>query len=123
MNRFQTAFVACWLIVMPKVRRVRSGEAVVVSHLLRQTNAMSNTSDGTSEHGNDRRISGLYPPPATVKTRRDSNIPNKSVSFATNVPEAGRKKIVVTEKDPIPKAVETELLQMEKVIRDVKGKW
>ena len=114
---------------MPKVRRVRSGEAVVVSHLLRQTNAMSNTSDGTSEHGNDiaatadRRISGLYPPPATVKTKRDSNIPNKSVSFATNVPEAGRKKIVVTEKDPIPKAVETELLQMEKVIRDVKGKW
>jgi hypothetical protein len=106
--------VSCWLIVMPKIRRVLSGEKVVISNMLRRmdhgTPSASSSSDATDllteqpkMNGTPAsvRFSGLEPPPP---------------------PSPRAEKIVLKEDEAMPKSVEKEMYKLSRSIQEIKNK-
>jgi hypothetical protein len=86
------------LIVWPKIRRVRSGEKVVMSRLLDAARGVSRTA-AVGEPEPKFTVAGQK---ATVQLRN---------------------RITVNIDDPIPKEVETGILAMEELFRGVTNEW
>jgi hypothetical protein len=106
--------VSSWLIVMPKIRRVLSGEKVVLSNMLRRMDhgahsiaLSSEATDTITEQPNiggtpaSVRISGLEPPPP---------------------PPARQEKIILKEEEAIPKSVEKEMYKLSRSIQEINNK-
>ena len=83
------------VIVWPKIRRVRSGEKVVMSRLLDAANGVSRTAAAGEPES----------------------------KFTVPVTEQIRNRITVNRDDPIPKEVETGILAMEELLRGVTNEW
>jgi hypothetical protein len=102
--------VSSWLLVMPKIRRVWSGEKVVISNMLRRMDhgthsAYSETTDATTEQPKSSsgtpatvRFSGLEPPPPS------------------------EEKIILKEEEAIPKSVEKEMYKLSRSIQAINNK-
>jgi hypothetical protein len=84
------------VIVWPKIRRVRSGEKVVMSRLL-------------------NAAGGVGSSPST---------PQAAATLAgQNATAQIKNRITVNRDDPIPKEVETSILAMEELFRGVTNEW
>lgn len=91
------------IVVWPKIRRVQSGEKVVMSRLLGAARGFSNSS----------------PTPTLA-----AGEPESKVSLAgQNATAQIRNRITVNRDDPMPKEVETGILAMEELFRGVTNEW
>jgi hypothetical protein len=91
------------VIVWPKIRRVRSGEKVVMSRLL---NAARGASSSPST-------------PTAAAGEPESNFTVAGQNATAQI----RNRITVNRDDPIPKEVETGILAMEELFRGVTNEW
>ena len=106
-----------FFIVWPKVMRVMSGKNFVVSHLLREMNAIHFT-PGTPA-----------PEKAEIPaTNSSSGSPTESNGVAAaasnghNEGESGAIPIIMAPGDPLPTEVETEMYKVEEVIGSLKDR-
>jgi len=100
------ATVTLVVIVIPKIRRVRNGDKVVIAKLLDSGYTGSSSSDGVQSH-----------PTLGSETPGDGHGPPQNAT--TQV--VGR--IVLHDNDPIPRSIEEQLLKLQGVLRSVTSKW
>ena len=104
------AMVSTWFLVMPKIRRVLSGEKVVISNMLRHM-----------DHGEPTAPSSHSEITDTITTEQ----PNKSrrrtasVRFSGLEPHPREEKITLKEEDAIPKSVEKEMYTLSRAIQEI----
>ena len=115
---------------MPKIRRLFSGEKVVVSNMLRKVNNLS-LSSSTSSHTAPTGASlvspivpsgkpaitavDIGPPGVAAPIEETSNHSNNDNGFS----KRRKPKIVIKEEDPIPKSVEKEIYAMQSLIKSI----
>ncbi|KAG7338400.1 7 transmembrane sweet-taste receptor of 3 GCPR [Nitzschia inconspicua] len=98
------SLLTAWSVIMPKIRRVHSGEMVVLTNILRDMNGV-NTSSLSSEEEEYRRASQE----AAARPSRDGIVtpsndgPRKRVTHC---------KTVLRNDEPIPKKLERQLYQL-----------
>jgi hypothetical protein len=130
--------ISNWLIVMPKIRRLFSGEKVVISNMLRRVNNLaSSQSTSTSSFA---RMSALNPitastTPTIIATdsrtkdhQNNSNTENSGTGGLNPATSDGsddngtrrrKPKIHLKEEDPIPKVIEQGMYAMNELIQRV----
>jgi hypothetical protein len=112
------AMVSNWFVVVPKIRRVLSGEKVVISNMLWQMNPI-----GLSpQSGVDAFVNGVYTgSPNVVIGGVKMGSPNADAATDNARPAKGEaEQVVMTEDDPLPQCVETELYRLQEVINSLK---
>lgn len=92
--------VSNWFIVAPKIRRILSGERVVISNMLRNVNG--------------------YDSKAQPGTTPGEGIPPTSVYAGESRPAASD---LLQETGPLPTDVETELYRVHDMISSMTDKW
>eukprot|EP00538_Stauroneis_constricta_P004397 CAMPEP_0119555080 /NCGR_PEP_ID=MMETSP1352-20130426/7400_1 /TAXON_ID=265584 /ORGANISM="Stauroneis constricta, Strain CCMP1120" /LENGTH=825 /DNA_ID=CAMNT_0007601789 /DNA_START=233 /DNA_END=2710 /DNA_ORIENTATION=- len=125
--------IASWVIIMPKIRRLRSKEPIVVSSLLRQANDLSSSSEEystSSIQAPERRshYSASTPSPgiqpaagrhSTNSTTIDGMLLQKHNTAAR---PAKIPPILVNSEKAIPQSVESEIAQMKAMLDSVTEK-
>jgi hypothetical protein len=103
------AMVSSWLLIMPKIRRVLSGEKVVISNMLRRM-----------DHGEPSTPSSQSEATDTITTEQPkSSRRTTSVRFSGLEPHPREEKITLKEEDAIPKSVEEEMLKLSRAIQEI----
>jgi hypothetical protein len=117
--------VGNWLIVMPKIRRVWSGEQVVVSHMLRrvnnQTSEALSSDNGSTKQSDDAPFSNGAA--TTHNAQSEAVITDTTPVLETTVQRYKKEKIVLKEDDPIPGSVEAQMYGMSRIIQKLSEKW
>jgi hypothetical protein len=105
--------VSNWFIVVPKIRRIWSGEEVVMSNVLRTMNGNVATSVG--KYG----ASASSPPNATTQASNNAVVVNAASEGESSTEQ---NNIVLQEKENIPAPVEIDLYHLNKVINSLTKK-
>lgn len=132
------SMVPCWLVVMPKVRRVMGGEVVVVSNLLRQVNfGISTPTNSNNAVVSSLSTSAPVDQSQSIETKRQdvTKMENASSISVAATPEQSSSAIAVSSEattshdvinlkidDPIPKGVEKLLYGLNQMIQTVNFK-
>ena len=93
------ASTAVGFIIIPKIRRVLSGEKVIISDLLKQAR----------------------PEQHPGETSETSNLQSRRAAASSRLPSGERPSIHVKRNDPIPRQLERELLGVNKLVEDIRN--
>jgi hypothetical protein len=106
--------VSSWLLVMPKIRRVLSGEKVVISNMLRHM-----------DHGAPSTPSSVSEVPEMFTEEPKSTSRTTSVRFSglePHPPPLPREEKIILKEEAIPKSVEKEMYKLSRAIQEMNNK-
>jgi hypothetical protein len=111
--------VSSWLLVMPKIRRVWSGEKVVISNMLRRM-----------DHGEHLQSSASEATDTITEEPKSSRSPRASAARFSGLeplplppsPPPREEKIKLKEAEAMPRSVEKEMYKLSRAIQEINNK-
>ena len=122
-------------MIQPKIQRVRSGEPIVMTAILRDINGLGSSNSSTDQEEYYKRASQEVAAAGILTSTRPSTSPASILRGPTSSTAAdmngqattGRKvvteAVVLKYDDPIPKDVERQLYRLNELLASVTTRW